>query len=214
MQSSLVFAFKNLLPFIRMFMVSHSFCLYLLLFCTCVVILRYVVTLLRLRLSSLLCHYSVILLMCKFNPANVFGSSQAFFSKTIEQQLSWLKVTHNAILKLTQSIGCCQEGEIWPMHLINPLRNTFQSAPSLLCCICFFLSPYNQWWDNVKRLAILFHIIYIGWTGRLTWLALEFAAVLLIDEAGGQSAEQHGRCQEADGCHNARHHGPRQTLVG
>lgn len=91
MQSSLVFAFKDLLPFIRMFLVSQSFCIYLLLFCACVVNLRYVVTLLRLGLSSLLCHYFVILLMYKFNPANVFGSSQAFFfNKTIEQQLSWL----------------------------------------------------------------------------------------------------------------------------
>src|SRR4029434_8169718 len=44
----------------------------------------------------------------------------------------------------------------------------------------------------------------------LTSLAFEFASVLLVDEAGGEGAEEHGGGQAADGRDDARNHVPRQ----
>lgn len=48
---------------------------------------------------------------------------------------------------------------------------------------------------------------------RPTWFTLEFATMLLIDEASCQSAEQYGRCQETYSRNYTRHHRPRQPLV-
>lgn len=41
---------------------------------------------------------------------------------------------------------------------------------------------------------------------KLTFLALQFAFALLVDEAGGECAEEDGSSQEADGGNNASQH--------
>lgn len=47
-----------------------------------------------------------------------------------------------------------------------------------------------------------------------TFLPLEFALTLLVDEAGSQSAEEDGGRQEADGGHDPSQHRPGQPIVG